>query len=355
MLFTDLDANGEGYYMKNENFLMKEVVNSFSKQTGITLLYSNTNLSKKEFDCELEITVPQKGEIKTLKYLVGVKSHINDAVIGNFVIQAKNSVLPAALVTQYVNPKQALKMREINVQFFDTVGNAYLNNNGIYIFVIGNKSPKKKSEKPLGLFRPAGIKLLLAFLIQPGMENFDYRTIAADTGIPRTTVGELIKELEKSGFLRRRRDNRSLINKPDLIRRWVEAYRERFRVKLDIIRFHSTKHTGRWWENIEIADYKAVWGGETGGAILTKHLKPQTATIYADSRLTRFQVINGLVRDEEGEIEILQRFWKFGEVGNVAPPLVVYADLVATADERNLETAKLIYDKYLAPLAEENS
>jgi hypothetical protein len=41
-----------------------------------------------------------------------------------------------------------------------------------------------------------------------------------------------------------------------------------------------------------------------------------------------------------------------GEVGDVAPPLVIYADLIATADERNVETAQFIYDRYLAELAE---
>ena len=37
-------------------------------------------------------------------------------------------------------------------------------------------------------------------------------------------------------------------------------------------------------------------------------------------------------------LEILQKFWQDGEIGTVAPPLVVYADLLATADERNLTT-----------------
>ena len=31
----------------------------------------------------------------------------------------------------------------------------------------------------------------------------------------------------------------------------------------------------------------------------------------------------------------------------IAPPLLVYADLMATGDDRNIETAGIIYDKYL--------
>jgi hypothetical protein len=75
-------------------------------------------------------------------------------------------------------------------------------------------------------------------------------------------------------------------------------------------------------------------------------------TIYSDSLLPRFQAKYGLVRDGNGNVEILKKSWTSGEVDSVAPPLVVYADLVATAEKRNLETAQLIYDRYLADLAE---
>lgn len=33
---------------------------------------------------------------------------------------------------------------------------------------------------------------------------------------------------------------------------------------------------------------------------------------------------------------------------DLAPALLVYADLVATGDERNLKTAQLLYDRYFA-------
>jgi hypothetical protein len=41
--------------------------------------------------------------------------------------------------------------------------------------------------------------------------------------------------------------------------------------------------------------------------------------------------------------------------GITAPPLVIYADLMETADERNLETAQMIYDRYLVDIAKRAS
>ncbi|MGD9629227.1 MAG: type IV toxin-antitoxin system AbiEi family antitoxin [Pyrinomonadaceae bacterium] len=94
-------------------------------------------------------------------------------------------------------------------------------------------------------------------------------------------------------------------------------------------------------------------GRETAAARLTKHLKPQNVTIYADSNLTRLQARYGLVRDDGGNVDILRRFWTSGELNDCAPSLVVYSDLVATADGRNLEAAQMIHDKYIAPLREQ--
>jgi hypothetical protein len=64
----------------------------------------------------------------------------------------------------------------------------------------------------------------------------------------------------------------------------------------------------------------------------------------------------GLRRDSNGNIELLRKFWKFEQSEkkslHTAPPLLIYADLLMTADDRNLETAELIYDQYIARLVE---
>ena len=166
-----------------------------------------------------------------------------------------------------------------------------------------------------------------------------------------------MNDLEKAGYLMRGRGNeRRIVRRNELFRRWVENYGESFRATLDPVRFRSTKYDGRWWDDAEIEKYDACWGGETGGARLTRHLKPETATVYSDSLLPKLQAQYGLVRDKRGNVEILKKFWKREqETDDVAPPLVVYADLIITADRRNLETAQMIYDRYLAEFTEANS
>jgi hypothetical protein len=55
-------------------------------------------------------------------------------------------------------------------------------------------------------------------------------------------------------------------------------------------------------------------------------------------------------------VEVRKRFWNFPgdpEHVDLVPPLLVYADLLATGDARCIETAKMIHDRYLARLLTE--
>lgn len=335
--------------------ILNKAVKKLKEQTGLIVEYEENRSSQNPFDYNIKVQNPNITD-KVLDFSLNVKRKISNATVGEAAISAKLFPERSALAAEYVTPQQAENLRRLDITFFDTAGNAYLNEPGFYIFIKGNKTKVNKNNKTINLFNANGLKLLLHFLLQPGLENADYRTIEKETDIPRTTVGRIINDLERGGFLIRRVNReRFLIRKPELLRRWAEAYAEKLRIKLKPVRYRSAKQIGRWWEKINIEDYKAVWGGETGGAKLTNHLKPQTATVYADSSLPKLQAKYGLIKDEKGEFEILRKFWNFGEVGEMAPPLVVYADLLATADERNLETAQIIYDKYLAQIAEENS
>jgi hypothetical protein len=56
--------------------------------------------------------------------------------------------------------------------------------------------------------------------------------------------------------------------------------------------------------------------------------------------------------DPKGEIEILQRFWPFETQTEpphpeLTPPVLVYADLLATGDALCIETAGKVRERYL--------
>ncbi|MDO8340863.1 MAG: type IV toxin-antitoxin system AbiEi family antitoxin [Candidatus Woesebacteria bacterium] len=87
-----------------------------------------------------------------------------------------------------------------------------------------------------------------------------------------------------------------------------------------------------------------------------RYPRPHALTIYlhkehGQKNLTRLVAQNKLRADPQGDIEILDAFWDFEDekpIPETVPPLLAYADLIATLDPRNLEAAKLIHDRYLA-------
>jgi hypothetical protein len=128
----------------------------------------------------------------------------------------------------------------------------------------------------------------------------------------------------------------------------VTHYPIKLRPKLNARRYTGHKHD--WWREKEIRQHNACWGGEVAAEKLTGYLKAARVTLYVDGKPDALILANRLRPDVNGEVEILEAFWTIGEGGqipDIAPHLIVYADLMATTDPRNIETAKMIHDKYL--------
>ena len=139
-----------------------------------------------------------------------------------------------------------------------------------------------------------------------------------------------------------------LTEREKLLNRWVTEYPEKLRPKLLLGRFRGDPD---WWKQKTLNYEYAQWGGEVAAAKLTQFLKPQDITIYVrQTHLDNFLIENKLKKDNNGEIEILKRFWKpIGENENkdIVHPILIYADLVATGNQRNIETAKVIFERYV--------
>ena len=127
-------------------------------------------------------------------------------------------------------------------------------------------------------------------------------------------------------------------------------YPEQLKPKLLINRYQSAEPD--WWHTkIEPNVY---WGGEIAAAILTHYLKPQIATIYIKQSPAELVLKNRLKKAPQGDIEILTLFWGFEDNRHpIVPPLLIYADLIASGQMRNIETAKQLYEQEIVGLIDE--
>jgi hypothetical protein len=244
----------------------------------------------------------------------------------------------------------AEKLKELNIAFIDTAGNAYINELPFFVYIIGQKKKEiPATETIVRAFRPTGLKVVFALLCLPELAKAPYRDIARAANVALGTVGWAMYDLRKLNFLvDRGKHGRKLINTDKLLDTWIYAYTRELRPKLYIGHYDATRE--EWWERINLGKNQFFLGGEPAAARLTDYLKPETITIYGPEEINKFLIVNHLKKDPQGKIEIFQKFWNFDYPWNyktLVPPLLIYADLIATADDRNIETARIIYDQYI--------
>jgi len=261
------------------------------------------------------------------------------------------------LVAPYVTAELATHCREkLDLPFIDTVGNAYLRAPGLYVFVRGERPTRQVATAmgTAGRGTPTALRVVFAFLCRPELLNAPYRDIVAAAGVALGAVGWVFFDLQARGYVvgGTRKRTRRLLEPGRLLEEWVTTYPLKLRPKLTPDRFRAPDPD--WWQKARLPA-GALWGGEVAAARLTGDLKPATWTIYIDPA-TRRPGIAGLVReyrlraDPHGELEILDTFWHFPPAPtqpDLVPPLLVYADLVATLDPRNLEIARRIRTEHL--------
>lgn len=289
---------------------------------------------------------------------------IKPRLLGNLGVlmdRVHTMVQPALVCTEYVNPVQAEKLKVANVQFMDTAGNAFINQPPLYVFIKGNKPDAQVGglkEEVNRAFEPTGLKVIYAFLTRPEMITAPYREIAQYTGVALGTVGWVINGLKDAGFLVdvRGREARELVNKKRLIDRWVEAYIAKLRPKLLVGLFLAD--TPEWWHRTPIEAHGVWMGGELAAAKIIGALRPEQTILYLPEHAERDFLLTARLRrvrglpspNTTGLISIYRPFWldadPLGPVGCVHPVLV-YADLVATADPRNLEVARQLYEEHI--------
>jgi hypothetical protein len=160
-------------------------------------------------------------------------------------------------------------------------------------------------------------------------------------------VGPVVGDLEARGFLVQR-ENKTLMNTPKLIEEWVTRFPDTLRPKLLRRRYRANRDR---LLALDLRVHHGYCGGEVAGQCLTGYLKPELFTVYLEGEQKALLTQARMRLDQNGNTEVLQAFWSLPDekYADVVPPLLAYADLTATEDGRNLETARLIYEQFLEP------
>lgn len=164
------------------------------------------------------------------------------------------------------------------------------------------------------------------------------REIATATGASVGSVHSTLADLANHGYIVDDGKKRLLRKRQSLIDRWVRGYADTLKPKLFIGRFAFLLPTVReQWQNIRLPETLS-WGGEPAVALQDGYLQPERWDIYTTDSADALIATGRMIPDSQGEIFVFKRFWQ----GKGTPLLVVYADLLATEDDRCREAAERI-------------
>jgi len=304
-----------------------------------------------------DATLRIKGQWGSVTFLVEVKPKLTASGIPSLVHQRRHRKDERRLLaTSYVPPALAEQLQQDRIEFVDAAGNAYLDG-PIYLFIAGRK-PRGTSVRPSRAARPAGLRLIYVLLRDPKALGQTQRDLAAAAGIALGAVPAILQDLRERGFLRRGADGAQTLARPrDLFFRWEEGYSELLRPKL----FRQTCRIAGVGRSIadltpQLREHANVLvGGELGAAILTKRLRPETATLHIHGDEKPTMTALRLLPDPQGTVTLLQTFGGQNAADHestehqLADPLLIHAELAQTSGDRAQEIGKLVLDQYILP------
>jgi hypothetical protein len=290
--------------------------------------------------------------IKNLQFTVTVKAEIRTANKGIILAQLKEletkSSRPVIIIAKFIASNIAQEFKERAINYLDVAGNAFIKKDDLFIYVAGQKAQKAKNTNQSRAFQQTGIKLIFSLLTRSDNLQLSYRELAEQTGIATGSVSNILKELEDLNFILKTDTKRILKNKPELLNRWIVAYQDVLRPRLlkRKMRFADKAKYINWKKLLQNqTDNAILWSGEPAAALITNYL-----TIYTTISWQECAKLFEMIPDENGDIEILTVFWKLEtDKTNIptVPAVLIYTDLINSGIDRNLETAKIIFDNEL--------
>lgn len=263
---------------------------------------------------------------------------------------------PVLLLADLVTTPMAEQLRANAIQFIDAAGNAFLEQRGLLVWVVGRRreGPVRAPRRDL---HTAGLRLLFV-LLQGQRDTWTHRALADEAGIALGGVGPILNEFAQRNWIRRTAADALVLHDPaQMLKRWDEGFAETLRPKLWLQACRRRPRT-------ELADLatqiataglaeRVLVGGELGAALLTDHLKPAAATLHlvdidAKDVMRRLE----LVPDREGDVTLLRNVGRFTQprakpFTHVADPLLVRAELLVRHDDRLREIAELVRTEHI--------
>ena len=134
------------------------------------------------------------------RYMVEITRIDRFAAIGQIKQQLDNLQQPALLIAPKITTETADKCRELNVQFIDSNGNAFLQAPDLFVLVKGQRPHVNEvidvTMATPGSGTPTALRGVFAILCRPELLNAPYREIKQAAGVALGAIGWIFLDLD---------------------------------------------------------------------------------------------------------------------------------------------------------------
>ena len=259
------------------------------------------------------------------------------------------------LIAPYVSEPMAKLLMARHVSFMDGAGNSHIELGSTYNWTVLGRRERKLMREPVGLKR-SEVQLLCQFRSDPTSVNWPVRRLSTGAGVCKSMAAQGRKQLVKKGYLVNEDRQYRFIQGEFTSLQVATAYAQSLRPKLILGRFRPAEKTHRaeLLERLR-AEGKAMGCALTGAAAaqVLKHAYPWRDPVFFASNWTQESMKRlHLVPDPKGFVVVLRPFgkvvfWREVEGHMLAPPLLIWAELLITGTPQALEVAAGIRREFM--------
>lgn len=309
--------------------LFHEAINNLRVATG------NDNIA---IDDKMDKSVCING----IGFCCEIKKTISNANIFSVIDGINNTNdegMPMILITNKLYPKLANTLADNRINWIDKAGNCDIRHENLTIKISGQKNITSGNTSSVSKTSETNIKLILFFLQNSESINWSYREIQEKVGLSLGTITKAFDLLKTKRYLVQTDKGRRIAMRKELIEWWQQQYNEFLKPKLLIHRMSfRTPDARKKWKEMPLPE-GMYWGGDCGANLVDGYLIPGEFEIYSEVVSSLLLRTGAVVPDPNGEIRIYKKFWIGDDKENLAPTLVIYADLMGTGDSRCHEAA----------------
>jgi len=277
-----------------------------------------------------------------------------NALIANARVAERGTALPVLIMARYVPRPTGERLLEGGVNFVDLVGNMHLVIGLQERTILGRSEPKRiKEHRRLSA---AQIQALFLFATRPESIAWPVREIAPQAGVSKSQTANIRRELAETGAIDLRSKAAFQVSRA-IEERLISGYGDVLRPKLFVGRFRSperdpTEFVEQLPKALDGTSCRAALSGGAAAAALQHFYRGAETTLFLSETARDIQQRLRVLPDRNGPITLLRAFgevvfWRKVSAVTVAPPWLIYAELMTSADLRAHEAASELRQELL--------